>query len=301
MKTSKIFKITVTLRLFYFTIAFVYNLFLGFYLKDFLVLSPTLLTFYLLSVLPTLFLLTKAKSIGMRAVVYTVLLLNVLMNAAYFICCRRFLALMTIISLGIELIYFVVSADESGKDKLLTKFYVLFVSAMILTTLFSAHNFVYKQDDISLTNGHATLWDTGTEKLADKICEGCNTDAEKIKAIHDWMIHNFEYDDDCYPVIQYFDVRKTISTHKGICYDFAHLFAALCRSQNIPCYVVDGTPYDPSKECHTWNRIYFDGSWWNLDVTFDIVQAERQGQLYGFHHIENIFSPDNEYWITKIY
>lgn len=122
MKTTKTFKIAVTLRLVFFTIALAYNLFLGFYLKDFLVLSPTLLAFYLLSVLPTLFLLMEAKSIGMRAVVYTVLLLNVLMSAVYFICCRRFLSLMTIISLGIELIYFVVSADESGKDKLLTKF-----------------------------------------------------------------------------------------------------------------------------------------------------------------------------------
>lgn len=295
MKTTKTFKITVTLRLVFFTIAFAYNLFLGFYLKDFLVLSPTLLTFYLLSVLPTVFLLMEAKSIGMRAIVYTILLLNVIMNSDYFICCRRFLALMTIISLGVELIYFVVSADESDKDKLLTKFYVLFVSAMIVTTLFSAHSFVYKQDDISLTNGHATLWDTKTEKLADEICEGCDTDAEKIKAIHDWMIHNFEYADDCYPVIQYFDVRKTISTHKGICYDFAHLFAALCRSQNIPCYAVDGTPYEPSKECHTWNRIYFESSWWNLDVTFDIVQTKEQGKLYGFHHIENIFP-----WIMNI-
>lgn len=69
MKTTKTFKIAVTLRLVFFTIALAYNLFLGFYLKDFLVLSPTLLAFYLLSVLPTLFLLMEAKSIGMRAVV----------------------------------------------------------------------------------------------------------------------------------------------------------------------------------------------------------------------------------------
>ena len=83
MKTSKTFKIAVTLRLVFFTFALAYNLFLGFYLKDFFVLSPTLVTFYLLSVLPTLFLLVKTKSIGMRAVVYTVLLLNLL----YFLSC----------------------------------------------------------------------------------------------------------------------------------------------------------------------------------------------------------------------
>ena len=50
-----------------------------------------------------------------------------------------------------------------------------------------------------------------------------------------------------------------------------------------------GTPYNLSKEYHTWNRVYFESSWWNLDVTFDIVQTKNQGKLYGFHHIKNIF------------
>ncbi|MBQ6847468.1 MAG: transglutaminase domain-containing protein [Clostridia bacterium] len=86
-----------------------------------------------------------------------------------------------------------------------------------------------------------------------------------------------------------------------MCYDFSHLFAALCRSQNIPCYVVDGDKRDNAQYHHTWNRGYFDGSWRNMDVTFDIVLTKNQGYLYGFHNIENDFSLNEIYLIRKIY
>ena len=302
MKISKLFAITLHLksRLILFTVLFAYNMFLGFYLRGFFILAPTFLVFYLLSVLPTLFLLMKVKPKRMRAIIYFVLSLDICMNGAYAFYCVRILPIMTVILLVVELPFFIVSADKSGKDKILTKSCALRILAMIFATLLSACFFVYKQDDIPLANGRATLWDTQTEKLADEICEDCDTDAKKVMAIYDWIIHSFEYDHEYDPAIQYFDVRKTLNTHKGVCYDFAHLFAALCRSQNIPCYVIAGTSYSDNSK-HVWNRVYFGGSWWNLDVTNDMNQLQKQGQLYGFYPIENIDSPDNDYWTGSIY
>ena len=55
MKTKNASKANTT-RVVFFIIALTYNLILGFYLRDFLVLSPTIQVFYLLSVSPTLFL-----------------------------------------------------------------------------------------------------------------------------------------------------------------------------------------------------------------------------------------------------
>ena len=303
MKISKLFAITLQTktRLIFFAIASAYNLLLGLYLKDFLVLSQTLTVFYLLSVLPCLFLAVEIKTKAMRTAVYISLILIACMNIAYAIYCRRVFPILVIISLGIVSMYFIAFVDNTGKDKLLMKIFVFVLSATILLLLFSAYIFVYKQDNLSLTNGQATLWDTNTVELADEICADYETDEEKVKAIHNWMIHNFEYDYECEPIVQYFNVRKTLNTQKGICYDFSHLFAALCRSQNIPCYVIDGTPYNPAMDCHTWNRIYFDDSWWNMDVTFDIIQTKKQGELYGFRKIENPYSLDEVYYITKIY
>ncbi len=300
MKTKNASKANTT-RVVFFIIALTYNLILGFYLRDFLVLSPTLQVFYLLSALPTLFLTVKINSKAMRAAVYILLILIACMNIAYAVYCRRVFPILAIISLGVVFMYFIAFANATCKDRLLTKIFVLVLSATILLLLFSAYIFVYKQDNLSLTNGQATLWDTDTVKLADEICADCDTDEEKVKAIYNWMIHNFEYDYDCEPFIQYFNARKTLSTRKGICYDFSHLFAALCRSQHIPCFVVDGDKRDNNQYHHTWNRVYFDGSWWNIDVTFDTVQTKNQGSLYGLREIEAPYSQDGEYFIKRIY
>ena len=183
----------------------------------------------------------------------------------------------------------------------MTKIYVLAVSSVILSLILSAYIFVYKKEDVSLTNGQATLLDTKTVEIADEICADCNTDEEKVKAIYEWMIHNFEYDYEYNPVIQYFNIHKTLRTHKGVCYDFAHLFASICRSHNIPCFVVDGDKRENVQYHHTWNRVYFNGSWWNVDITFDTIQIQNKDELYGFREINNAYLLDKEYYITKIY
>ncbi len=301
MKTTKTSKTNTRSRIIFFAIVLTYNLLLGLYLKDFLVLSPTLLVFYLLSALPTLFLTVKINSKAMRTAVYILLILIACMNIAYAVYCRRVFPFLALISLVIVFMYFIVFADNRNIDSLWMKIYVLVVSAVLVATLFSAYIFVYKEKDISLTNGQATLWDTNTVELADEICVDCDTDEEKVKAIYKWMIYNFEYDYDREPLIQYFNVRKTLNTRKGICYDFSHLFTALCRSQNIPCYVVDGDKRDNAQYHHTWNRVYFDSSWWNIDVTFDTVQTKNQGSLYGLREIEAPYSQDGEYFIKRIY
>ena len=288
-------------RIIFFAIAITYNPLLGLYLKDFLVHSQTLTAFYLLSVLPTFFLLTETRSRAMRTIVCVTLVLDILVNLIYFICCRRLLPVMTMLLLVIELMYLITAVNRLRKDKFLTKICVLAISGLILVTMITAYNFVFKPESPYLINGGATLWDTQTEELDDEICAGCETDEERVQAIYQWIIHNFEYDYNYHAFIQYFNVRKTLRTHKGVCYDFSNLFAALCRSQGIPCYVVDGTPYDRSLTAHTWNRVYYDNLWWDVDVTNDLSATKDSGNLYGFHKLEDPYSPDCDYSITKIY
>ena len=293
MKTTKS-------RITFFAIAITYNLLLGLYLKDFLVLSQTLTAFYLLSVFPTFFLLTEPRSRAMRAIVYIDLVLNILVNFIYFICCRRLLPVLSMVFLVVELMYFITFANRPRKDNLLTKICILTVTALILVTIITAYNFVHKPETPYLNNGGATLWDTQTEELADEICAGCDTDEEKVQAIYQWIIYNFKYDYDYYAIIQYFNIRRTLHTRKGVCYNFSNLFAALCRSQNIPCYVVDGISYETGAQ-HTWNRVYYNDSWWDVDVTNDMSASKHSGNIYGFRKLGSPHSSDEEYRITKIY
>lgn len=266
-------------------------------MRDFLVLSPTLQVFYLLLALPTLFLTVKINSKAIISAVYISLILIAYMNIAYAIYCRRVFPFLALISLVIIFMYFIAFADNTGKDKPLTKMYVLIVFVLIIVLLFSVYILVYKQDNASFTNGHATLWDTKTVELADGICDDCDTDEEKVKAIYNWIMNNFKYDYECKPIIQYFNVRKTIETRKGICYDFGHLFADFCRSQNIPCYVVDGTRFYDANYHHTWNRVYFNGSWRDVDTTYDATSNSK----YGFNKLNSPNDIDELYYITRIY
>ncbi len=293
MKTTKS-------RIIFFAIALTYNLLLGLYLKDFLVLSQTLTAFYLLSVLPTFFLLIEPRSRSIRTIVYITLVLDILVNLTYFICCRRLLPVMTMLLLVTELMYYITGAVCTRKNSLLTKICVLVIAGLVLVMGITAYNFICKPDTPFLSNGGATLWDTQTEELADEICAGCDTNAEKVQAIYSWIIQNFKYDYDYHAFIQYFNVRQILRTRKGVCYDFSNLFAALCRSQDIPCYVIDGAPYDGSAN-HTWNRVYFNAIWWNADVTNDAVARQNEEILYGFRQLEHLNSPDRDYEISKIY
>lgn len=303
MKRSKLFADTLQSKsgLIFFFILAAYNLLLGIYLKDFFVLSPMLVTLYLLSALPTLFFVLKIRSTSMRVVVLIVLFFVMVMSIVSALSCRRLLPMLTFVVTAIEMMYFGIVDNSSGKDKLLTKICVLVLTAFIAVLLFFSYNFVYKPEAPYLSNGRDTLWDTQTEELADEICADGDTDEEKVQAIYNWMIVNFEYDYDYQPLLQYFNVRRTLSTHKGVCYDFANLFAALCRSQNIPCYVVDGTPYNRATEDHTWNRVYYDGCWWDLDVTDDITSTANGKILYGFRELTSAYASDKDYYITKIY
>ena len=300
---SKTFSRTLQSKsgLIFFSVLAAYHLLLAVYLKDFLALSPMLVSFYLLSALPTLFFVIKIRSASMRAIVYIVLFFVLLISTLSFVLCRRFLPIITMIVTAGEMMYLALFDESSGKDNLLTKIYVLAVSALIAVTLFTSYHFVSKPDTPYLLNGGTTLWDTQTEALADEICIGCDTNAEKVQAIYSWMIANLEYDYSYNALFQYFDVRKTLRTKQGVCFDFSHLFAALCRSQNIPCYAVDGISYKDNSVQHTWNRVYYDGTWWNMDVTHDITGTAEGKKLYGFRKLNDAFALDEDFFITKIY
>ena len=303
MKISKLFAITLQskTRLIFLDVAVIYNLLLGLYLKDFLMLSPILLTFYLLSALPMLFLFVDIRSKGMRAVIFVLLSLIIVVDVIYLFRCRRLILFPTMASLLIEVIYFGAFVEKTRKDGFLTKIYVFAVTGIVILNLIFAYNFIYKPETPYLDNGRDTLWDTQTVELADEICSGCETDAEKAQAFQRWIVSNFEYDFEADPFIQYFDVSKTLRTKKGLCFDFAHLFAAFCRSQNIPCYVIDGTSYTNPTDAHTWNRVYYDGAWWDVDITSDIVRAQNNQEQYSFRMLDSASASDKLFYITKIY
>lgn len=291
-------------RLIFFFVAIAFNLPVGWLLKDFLLIAPSLATIYLLSALPSLFLLCDIRSIGIKALVYTCMGAIMLWDIAYLVACRRLFPVLAIVSIGIVFMYFFAFAKARRRDSTVTKIYSFVLLAVIVATLACAYHFTFRSETPYLDNGGTTLWDIQSAELADDICEGCETDEEKVQAIYQWVIDNFEYDFDVkeYPLVpQCSRIRQTIRTRQGVCFDFAHLFSAFCRSQGIPCCIVIGNPRYPNNEGHAWNRVYYNGSWWNVDVTADIYRVTTNRKPVGFFAPGRDFLPEKEYVITKIY
>lgn len=154
-----------------------------------------------------------------------------------------------------------------------------------------------------LKEGLTVMWPDEIDDLSSEICVDAESDKEKVQAIYNWITTNIRYDYEAEMVYQNVDISRTVQTKKGICFDYATLFAALCRSQGIPCFILDGYSRDNSSYKHTWNRVYYDNRYWNLDVTYDAIQIQGNSDvLYGFRNIG--FFPkvsDDEYVITRIY
>lgn len=174
--------------------------------------------------------------------------------------------------------------------------------AITVPTLLCLSALNFRTENMALSNGVSVMWNSDVEALSDEICKDAETDEQKVMAIYNWIIDNITDDDNYNCTYQYFDVKKTLLTKTGVCFDFSNLFAALCRSQQIPCLVLDGYRYEDFSSKHVWNRVYFDGSWYNLDVTCDTARKHENTQPYGLFLIGDNYSElDTEYHITKIY
>ena len=111
-------------------------------------------------------------------------------------------------------------------------------------------------------------------KKAAELCSGLTDDASKIVAIHNYIAKNFKYHFVLAAAITNGTVKNYVpntnelmETQRGVCYDFSALFAAMCRSQGIPCAMAKG--YYGS-DYHAWNMIYLDDAWIAVDLTASI-------------------------------
>ena len=266
-------------------------------LWDYILVTKIPLLFIALSVCCSILYLLNSKSKIIIGVTYFIFAVILLIGIIYFAYYRRPMGLLPMISSIITLIKWLLADRKSPKHKItklvwtVTVMIAIIFIVMILIELCIAYHSPY-------SNGKTCLWGKSDEVLFDSICQNATTDEEIIKTAYNFTMDCVDYDYDCNPHYQYFDIHKTLKTHKGLCFDYANLFAAVCRSQNVPCFVLDGYRKTDCTSLHTWNRVYFNNTWYNVDVTFDDC---TKGPKYGFHKIDNYNSPDKLYCIERIY
>ncbi|MEK8132887.1 transglutaminase-like domain-containing protein [Paenibacillus filicis] len=106
---------------------------------------------------------------------------------------------------------------------------------------------------------------------ARELTQNKKTDQEKVKAIYDYIVNTVTYDFNLAANVQtgYIpDLDSVLTSGKGICYDYASLFAAMNRSVGVPTKLLMGSS-EHVKEYHAWNEVYLDGKWQTVDTTVD--------------------------------
>lgn len=111
--------------------------------------------------------------------------------------------------------------------------------------------------------------DSDCVRKAAELCAGKSGDVEKIAAVFTYISENISYDKQLAATVNttskggnaYIpDPDRTLSSGKGICFDYASLFAAMCRSGGIPARLVIG--YADPNIYHAWNEVYTDETGW---------------------------------------
>ena len=119
---------------------------------------------------------------------------------------------------------------------------------------------------------------------AAELCKGKATAVDKFKAIEAWIVKNIKYDHALATRVQTEtwwlpDPDEVLSEGKSICFGYASLLAAMCRSQDIPAKVAVGTATALIGK-HAWNEVFIDNLWRRVDATNATVYYEAFGDKY---------------------
>ena len=135
-------------------------------------------------------------------------------------------------------------------------------------------------------------------KKSAELTKGLKTDNQKITAIYKYLISSIAYDYDKLASLSsdYLpDIDRTIASGRGICYDYASIFAAMLRSQGIPTKLVKGYSTNVTGY-HAWNEIYNNetGKWMTVDTTYD-AQMKESKVKYSMEKSTTQYTKVNEY------
>lgn len=128
-----------------------------------------------------------------------------------------------------------------------------------------------------ITLSEAVKSNSQIDYTARAITTGKSSEEEKAKAIYVWVGSNIKYDYEKAEAIMSdnFGMKSgavaAYETRKGICFDYASLYVAMARANNIKVRIVMGQGFDGKKwVSHAWNEVFLkaENRWIKVDPTF---------------------------------
>lgn len=110
------------------------------------------------------------------------------------------------------------------------------------------------------------------DSIEKQIFNNTMTVRDKIKAFHDFIINNTNYDqsraeqikskDFSNNVYQSHKANGVLLNHIALCSGYTDIMAIFLDRLNVPNFKI-------SNENHVWNALYIDNAWYHLDLTWD--------------------------------
>lgn len=128
------------------------------------------------------------------------------------------------------------------------------------------------------------------KELSDRICAGLSDDYSRARALAQWVSENMYYDRDASRngvSEESITLRAALENHRSVCFGWSNLYAALCESQGIQCFVVSGSVVTGSRcfpqtvtsdeRSHSWNMVRLpDRDVW-VDTVWDSSNSYEHG------------------------
>lgn len=140
----------------------------------------------------------------------------------------------------------------------------------------STNKIVY-YNGVTLDEG--TKSNEAIDKKAKSLVSKGKSDREKAKSLYRWVGSNITYDDEKADSIMEdtsayeSGAIPTFRDKRGICFDYACLYTAMCRAAGLKNRIIIGEAYNGNEfVSHSWNQVYLEdeGKWINVDPTFYI-------------------------------
>lgn len=128
--------------------------------------------------------------------------------------------------------------------------------------------YAYKNSDSSfLTERQKIMYDKYISIL-NACADPTKNDYENEMAVHDYLIDNITYDSG---VTTHFNAYEALTEGRAVCAGYAECFRTLMELQGIKCITISGTA---DGENHMWNAVRLDNEWYQVDVTWNDLDAE---------------------------
>lgn len=126
-----------------------------------------------------------------------------------------------------------------------------------------------------------TKYQDAMDKMNQQLSKA-KSDEEKVMLLYKYITSHVKYDSKKVEKVletpNYLpNLNEVVHSGKAICYDYASLFAAVLRSNQVPTKLVMGYRAD-MENYHAWNEVLLDGKWIIIDTTIDssVVQSGKK-------------------------